>query len=137
MDPLAPEVLARLVEAARNAVPGMQALYAFGSRVRGDATPESDLDLALLAPTLLDANARFALQEALASIAGCDVDLVDLRAATTVMRAAVFRSDRLLFEGDPRARAWFEMLSLSDYARLNEERRGILEDVARRGTVFS
>ena len=129
--------VADVVAAVRHAVPGLVALYAFGSRVRGDAAPGSDLDLALLAPAPLDALVRFALQETLATFAGCDVDLVDLRAATAVMRAQVYASDQLLFEGDAYARQRFEMLALSDYARLNEERRQILDDVAQRGTVLS
>ena len=52
------------------------------------------------------------------------------------MRAQVYRSDILPDEGDRHARQWFEMLALSDYARLHEERRAILADVQARGNVF-
>jgi predicted nucleotidyltransferase len=125
-----------LVAAILRVVPDAQALYAFGSQARGDANAESDLDLAVLAPQPIPPLVRFALQGELATIAGCDVDLVDLRSANTVMRAQVYRSDLLLHEGDRHARQWFEMLALSDYARLNEERRAILADVHARGKVF-
>ena len=41
----------------------------------------------------------------------------------------------VLHEGDGAARALFETTALSDYARLNEERAGILDDIRRRGTI--
>ncbi len=42
---------------------------------------------------------------------------------------------RLLFDGDAAARGGFEDRTFSAYARLNEERRGILERIATEGTV--
>jgi predicted nucleotidyltransferase len=132
LDTLAPTLVAAILRE----VPDAQALYAFGSQARGDANAVSDLDLAILAPHPVPPLTRFDLAGELAAIAGCDVDLVDLRSATTVMRAQVYRSDLLLHEGDRHARQWFEMLALSDYARLNEERRAILADVHARGKVF-
>jgi hypothetical protein len=60
---------------------------------------------------------------------------VDLRAASTVMRVKVLESARVLVNRDPGARAKFEATALKAYAQLNEERRGILDDVRRTGTV--
>jgi predicted nucleotidyltransferase len=117
----------------RQAVPDAIALYVFGSRARGDATTESDVDLALLAPRALDSVARFELQERIASALHADVDLVDLRAASAVMRVQVLEHGRVLFERDVRQREEFEAHALSAYARLNEERRAILDDVRRSG----
>lgn len=42
----------------------------------------------------------------------------------------------LLYEGDHVARGQFEDWALGAYARLNEERRGILERVKSEGTVY-
>jgi hypothetical protein len=72
---------------------------------------------------------RWKLQEALAALAHKNVDLVDLRRATTVMRVQVLRDGRLLADLQPSVRASFEASALSAYARLNEERRGILQDI--------
>jgi hypothetical protein len=49
------------------------------------------------------------------------------------MRVQVLEAGRVLFERSARERAEFEALALSSYARLNEERRAILEDVRRSG----
>lgn len=115
----------------------VQAVYAFGSRAGGTARPDSDLDLAVLTDRPLDPLARFDAQEALAAALGLDVDLVDLQAASTVMRAEVLRTGRVLLDADPGARAHFEVRALSAYALLNEERRGILEDIGGRGRVHA
>lgn len=117
-------------------VPNLQALYCFGSVADGASRPDSDVDLAALAATPLGPLDRWRLQEELAALLGRDVDLVDLRAASAVMRVQVLAHDTLLIDRDPIARAWFEMLALSDYARLNEERRAILADVKDRGRVY-
>jgi len=124
-----------VVAAIRAAVPGVVAVYLFGSFARGDATPESDVDLAFLASTSLRSEARWNLQEELAEMLRKPVDLVELRSASTVMRTQVLSSGRVLYESDATTRSLFEASALGAYARLNEERRGILDDIHERGSV--
>ena len=124
------------VAAIRRDVPGLVAIYRFGSSVDGERSPGSDVDLAVLATAPLDPQVRFDLQERLASALRQNVDLVDLRAASPVMAIQVIGKGRLLLDEDAAARGRFEDLTYSVYARLNEERRGILERVATEGTVY-
>jgi len=124
------------VTAIRSAVPDLVAVYRFGSSVSGERSPGSDVDLAVLATTRIDSLLRFDLQERLASAFGLSVDLVDLRAASPVMAIQVIGRGRLLLDNDTQARGRFEDLTYSVYARLNEERRGILQRVAAEGTVY-
>jgi predicted nucleotidyltransferase len=112
------------------------AIYRFGSTAQGAATADSDIDVALLARTPLPANMRFGLQEQLAGALRTDVDLVDLASASPVMAVQVIGHGELIYEVDSAARGEFEDRVLGAYARLNEERRGILERVAREGTVY-
>jgi len=128
--------LPALVQTIRDAVPDVIAVYLFGSMARGDESVRSDLDLAMLGRRPLDPVFRWELQQRLAVAAGRDVDLVDLRAASTVLRVQVLRDGQILFECDANARALFEATALSMYARLNEERRGIIEDVLRSGRIY-
>ena len=125
-----------MIEAVQSMVPDVVAVYLFGSAAQGTQAPESDLDLAILAKEPLPETLRWELQERLAGLVRRDVDLVDLRSATTVMRAQVFSSDILLFESDPNERGFFEMVALSMYADLNETRAGIVGDAIERGTVY-
>ena len=124
------------VAVMRSAVPGLIAIYRFGSSVAGEQGPESDVDLALLASTTIDPVVRFDLQERLASALHQAVDLVDLRAASPVMAIQVIGKGRLLLDADTSARGQFEDRTYGTYARLNEERRGILERVASEGSVY-
>jgi predicted nucleotidyltransferase len=125
-------VVKPLVEALQARVEGLAAVYLFGSRARGDALPDSDLDLAFLASQKMDPVLRWKLQEDLASLGHRDVDLVDLRQASTVMRVQVLKDAVLLLDLAPSARQEFEAVALGAYARLNLERSGILADVAAR-----
>lgn len=117
-------------------VTGIAAVYLFGSAAAGVETPDSDLDLAVLANRPLAPLERFDVQEAVAAAIGRDVDLVDLRGASTVMQAQVVSTGRVVLDADPGTRARFETVAYSAYALLNEERAGILEDIATRGTVY-
>jgi len=125
-----------VVAALVGAVPSMVAVYQFGSSVSNVGTSESDLDLAILAGAPIDPVARFDLQQDLVRLAGRDVDLVDLGAASPVMAMQVLATGCLLAERDPVARGAFEDRMFGAYARLNEERRGILERIQAEGTVY-
>ena len=119
----------------QDAVPDLIAVYQFGSTVQGGEHAESALDLALLARSALPNLDRWTLQEDLAAELGRDVDLIDFRAASTVMQAQVLDKGMVLAEADRTVRQQFEMQVCSAYAILNEERAGILEDVQARGRV--
>ena len=117
-------------------VPGLAAVYLFGSHGSAEARPGSDVDLAVLADRPLGPVERFDVQERLAACLGRDVDLVDLRSASTVMQARIVSTGRVVLDADPGERARFETVAYSAYALLNEERAGILADIAARGTVY-
>ena len=127
---------AELVRAIRDAIPEVIAVYRFGSSVEGTTHGESDIDLAVLLPQALDPVRRFDLQEQLAVAMRRDVDLVDLRAVSTVMRMQVVSRGILVACFDPAEKDRFETHTYSAYARLNEERKAILEQVERDRTVY-
>ena len=111
-------------------------LYRFGSSVAGALRAESDLDYALLATRPLEAIERFELQEDVARALGRSVDLVDLRHASAVLRMQVVASGVAVAVGDAVEAERFEILTYASYARLNEERRAILEQIAEERTVY-
>jgi len=123
-------------ERMKELLPDLIAIYQFGSTVEGSEHGESDLDLAILAQRPLENLDRWELQEDLAAELRRDIDLVDLRSASTVMQAQVLKMGTVLAETDRTARQQFEMRVCSAYAMLNEERAGILEDVQARGQIY-
>jgi predicted nucleotidyltransferase len=112
------------------------AIYLFGSVVADAVHESSDIDIAVLPQEPLSTETRWNLQQELAIALRTDVDLVDLLSASTVMQLQVVSTGELLFEGDGYKRAEFEMITFSMYARLNEERREILEKVKQEGRVY-
>ena len=120
----------------RQAIPNLVALYRFGSQETGRSRPDSDVDLAVLAHTPIPNLRRFELAQNLAIQLHRDVDLVDLRTASTVMRIQVLSTGTCIMSLDEPTRREFEMYAYSDYARLNEERREIVKGIAKRGFVY-
>ena len=125
-----------LIEFIQHAIPNLIALYRFGSTERGAVRSDSDIDLAVLSREALPELRRFELAQELAIQLHRDVDLVDLRAASTVMRIQIISTGTCLARADDRARREFEMYVYSDYARLNEERREIVKGITKRGLVY-
>ncbi len=120
----------------RAAVPTTVAVYLFGSTAAGADGPQSDVDVAILPASPLAPVARFDAQERLAGILRRSVDLIDLRTASSVMAMQVLATGRLLYDADPVSRGAFEDRAFGAYARLNEERRGILARVTTEGSVY-
>ena len=112
------------------------AIYLFGSMAADAVHDSSDIDIAVLPHEPIANLKRWDIQQELATALGRAVDLVDLRSASTVMRLQVVTTGDLLYEGDNTKQAEFEMLALSMYARLNQERREILDQVKREGRVY-
>ena len=79
---------------------------------------------------------RWDLQQELAIALRTEVDLADLRSASTVMRYQIVTSGEVLYETDPTRRAEFEMTTLSMYTRFNLERREIVEQIEESGRVY-
>lgn len=125
-----------IVDRLRRVFEDLVAAYRFGSTAQGTATSASDADIAVLARERIAPARRFDVQEQVAAEIGRDVDLVDLASASTVMAIQVITKGDLIYEGDSDARGRFEDLTFGAYARLNEERRAILERVASEGTVY-
>jgi predicted nucleotidyltransferase len=113
-----------VIEQLRSLSP--KAVYLFGSYGTARQHPASDLDLAVLPATPLDPVSRFQLANHLSTLLGIEVDLLDLSTSSTVMAKEVLRTGERLIADDLTAAREFEMRTLADYARLNEERRPIL-----------
>ena len=118
-----------LVEHIRQVIPEVLAVYAYGSRVRQEQHPASDLDLALLLP----GGARISplvlaqLRGDLESAAGIEVDVSILSITTQIVHCKeVVTNGQRIFVSDPQAVDEFEMYTLSGYARLCEDRVPVL-----------
>lgn len=123
-----------LVRALRDSLAQTIAVYGFGSRISGSANGESDLDLAVLVEGCVDPVSLWNLGQTLAELARCPVDLLDLRAASTVMQYQIITTGERWWSADARADL-YEAVILSEKTELDTARAALLGDIAARGTV--
>jgi uncharacterized protein len=132
--------LDNVVQIVLSEFPATQAIYLFGSFATAGEWPDSDIDIALLLPAALAKQSgslgmselRFKLEDALKK----PVDLINLRQVSTVFQKEIIMADRRIYCADLNAADEFEMLVLSLYGKLNEERRDILEEGLRSGRFY-
>ena len=62
---------------------------------------------------------------------------MELQRASTVFRAQVITSGKLLYCKDKTFQGYYEMRVLKDYAKLNEERNVILDAIREEGSVYN
>ncbi|MGH9432679.1 MAG: type VII toxin-antitoxin system MntA family adenylyltransferase antitoxin [Terriglobia bacterium] len=121
--------------------PAAQAIYLFGTYGTADEWPQSDVDIAVLLPPeqarrqpqLMLTSCHYALADAL----GKPTDLLNAREVSTVFQKEIVQSGRRLYSKDDNAVAEFEMLTLSHYQKLNEERKAILDSFQRTGRAYA
>jgi predicted nucleotidyltransferase len=122
----------KIVRAILEHYPGAQAIYLFGTYGTGDEWPDSDVDIAvLLSPEEARKAGSLMMSEAylaLGTVLRKDVDLINLRKAPTVLQKEVVAADRRVYTGNTYAADEFEMLTLSYYQKLNEERAEIVAE---------
>jgi uncharacterized protein len=97
------------------------AVYLFGSAARGEAKPDSDVDLAFWRrersrSTL--AEQPFALAARLEQALGREVDLVELNRAPPDLLHEVLRDGKVLLDRDPAFRVRAEVRGRADYLDL-------------------
>lgn len=124
-----------ILQVLQTGVPDLLAVYAFGSRIQGTARPDSDLDLAVLVAGYAEPLELWNLSGELADLAGCPVDLLDLRAASTVMQYQIVTTGQRWWAKDAQA-AIYEAAVLSEKTALDSARAGLLNDIDKEGSVY-
>lgn len=121
-----------IIRTIRRRHPDVQAIYLYGAYGTDDEWPGSDVDIALLFDSqrsktlepLPMGDLRFDLE----ALLGKEADLINLRQAPTVLQKEVIAADRCIFKADGCSADEFEMMTLSNYQKLNEERKDIVKD---------
>ncbi|UFH51465.1 type VII toxin-antitoxin system MntA family adenylyltransferase antitoxin [Pseudomonas sp. KNUC1026] len=117
-------------------LPNWQAFYLFGSHAHGTDRPDSDLDLAVLCDgPPLDPVRMWEIAQIVAEVARCDVDLIDLKSASTVLQwQIVVHGERLKarqpLTGD------FEAKVVQQKFELDALRARQLKDIRENGSVY-
>ena len=72
----------------------------------------------------------------LADIIGIEVDLVNLREASTVFATQIYSTGEVIYCKNANLRMELHMRTYSMYARLNEERQPIIDKIIETGSVY-
>lgn len=135
-----PAVCASIAAIILKHYPDVQAVYVFGSYGTGNFRPDSDVDLALLLPPAQARRERTLhlspCQAELQAVLGREVDLLNARQVSTVFQKEIISGQRI-YCADMYAADEFEMLTISYYQKLNEERQHILEAFYRTGRAYA
>lgn len=110
-----------LLQRIRETLGSIDGVWLFGSFARGEATPDSDVDLAVLGPRPFDPVAIFDLGLALGVLSGRDVDLVDLRRAPVVLKKEVLTGGKLVAADAPPACERFAAEAMALYVAFRDE----------------
>ncbi|WP_205668558.1 nucleotidyltransferase domain-containing protein [Ammoniphilus sp. CFH 90114] len=109
----------------------------FGSMANGCAHRDSDIDIAFLSDEKqLDQYEVFLIAQELAAKLSRDVDLIDLKQASTVFQARIVHTGKAIYCTDELKKAKFEVKALKMYTKLNEERTEILRRIEESGSVY-
>ena len=121
--------------------PDVEAIYLFGSYGTEYERADSDVDVALLLPIETAKKAGSLMfkdcRTALGTLLQRQVDLVNLRLVNTVFQNEIINTGRLLCTASQHAVDDFEMLSLSLYQKLNEERAEILGQIIQTKRIYN
>lgn len=124
-----------IIDTLKEDIPGLQALYLFGSQMDGTATLKSDIDIAYLSHKVLSNLDRWELSQKLASLLSIDVDLIELLQTNTIFRYQILSTAERIYGGGYDVES-FETLAYSFYLRFQEERKPIVDAIMENKSVF-
>jgi predicted nucleotidyltransferase len=101
-------------------------IYIFGSMVKNRVRNDSDIDIAILTEKQIDEYKLYMISQKLADELKREVDIVDLKNASTVFKAEILRNGKLIYNSDNPEKMHFQLGILQDYVFLNERRQEII-----------
>ncbi|MEX1058340.1 MAG: nucleotidyltransferase domain-containing protein [Natronospirillum sp.] len=110
-------------------------IYCFGSQAQTTAGPDSDLDLAVLVAGYVDTVSLWNVGNKLANELNIDLDLLDLRAASTVMQYQIITGGQRLWSAGIEADE-FELYVLSEKFDLDLWRQPQIDQIREEGRVY-
>lgn len=117
-------------------LPDVQAIYRYGSAGSIYERADSDIDIAILASRVVSFQKITELAATLMAVTERDIDINDLKKLPVTLRVQIVLQGERIFCKDQVAAETYDSHTLSDYVRLNEERRYILKDIQQREQIY-
>jgi uncharacterized protein len=119
-----------------NDYPGIHAIYIYGSRAMGQINDESDWDIALLLPYKLESSKIINLQARLSGLLSAEVDLINIRNINSILQKEIVMKGIRIYDDGTGESTRFEILAISLYQKLCEERRDIIDEGLKSGRFY-
>jgi len=111
-------------------------IYLFGSFAKGEGREDSDIDLAIYTEEVLTPYDLFILSNTLAFEVKRDVQIVNLKDISTVLAAQIVGTKEVLYCEDEILMGNYDMRVFKEYAKLNEERKIVIDAIEKDGKVY-
>ena len=114
----------------------LSAVYLYGSAAQDCMHADSDIDVAVDTGRELTSIERWNAAQRLSNRMMRDVDLVDFRHASDVLRRQILTTGRKIYARDAVAQSSYEAGILSDYLDFIAQRAPLMQDISHRGSVY-
>jgi predicted nucleotidyltransferase len=121
-------VLDIAIQHLKREIPSLQGIYLFGTFGTEFQREDSDIDLAVLGAQMPESVELWNVAQDIARTIHCDVDLIDLKQASTVMRFQIITEGKRIFAANKEVCDRFELQALSRYYHFNEARKELVAD---------
>ncbi len=111
-------------------------IYLFGSFAKGEGREDSDVDLAIYTDDVIESYELFMAAGELSFIVKRDVQIVHLKNISTVFAAQIVGTRDVLYYNDKTIMDNYNVRAFKEYAKLNEERKIVLDAIERDGRVY-
>ena len=111
-------------------------IYLFGSFAKGQGREDSDIDLGIYTDKEISSYELFTIANKLSFEIKRDVQIVDLKEVDTVFASQIVGNREELYSKDEKLRANYNIRVFKDYAKLNEERKIVLDAIERDGRIY-
>lgn len=108
----------------------------FGSYAKQTTHEGSDVDIAFYTNKEVTQYEAFIVAQELAAALHREVDLVNIKDASTVFQAQIYSTGKVIFSKDNELRMRLHAQAFSMYAKLNEERQPILKKIDESGSIY-
>jgi uncharacterized protein len=129
-------ILGTVRDALVAAFPRAWAIYVYGSFARGDESPKSDVDLALLLPPDETIGDLLSVISEISTRVHREIDLIDLRRVSDVLRREVLAEGLTLYVSQQDSVLEWEGAAISRYQRYREEVSDLLKDFQKTGVGY-
>lgn len=124
-----------IVQYLQKQIAELMAVYAFGSYIKGHSNKDSDLDLAILVAGYVKPEELWDCSNDIANLLQVPVDLLDFRAASTVMQYEILMTGEQWWKKNTQAEI-YEAYVLSEKTALDVLRKNLIDDILKTGRVY-